>query len=161
MVESVRGTQRMDSGFARLALTAACVVTTCAVLVPQGWAQIGAYGPASGSDLQTTHAPPTDTVHTVDLRQQMRDRAKEALILGDWLIFPSAFFGGIYDTNTTQSPSGARASEGFRLALSGLAERYTDFGKTDLYGMADGRRRNLFAVAGLDLYGARRFHATT
>ena len=129
----------MDSGFARLALAAACAVTSYAVLAPPGWAQIGAYGPASGTDLQAIHAPPVDTSHPVDLRQEMRDQAKEALILGDWLIFPSAFVGGIYDTNPAQASSGTTATEGLRLSLSGLADRYGDFGKTDLYGMVDGR----------------------
>jgi len=126
------------SGFARLALVAACSVASCALLVPQGWAQIGAYG-SPGLNLDITHAPPVDTSRPVDLRQEMREKSEQALILGDWLIFPTAFVGGIYDTNPTQDPSGARASEGLRLSPSALAERYGDFGKTDLYGMVDGR----------------------
>jgi hypothetical protein len=124
---------------ARLTQVAACAIASYAVFVPQGWAQIGAYSGGSGVNLQTTHAPPVDISHPADLRQEMREQARQALILGDWLIFPNAFLGGIYDTNPSQASSGARASEGVRVALSGLAERYTDFGKTNLYGMVDGR----------------------
>jgi hypothetical protein len=140
MTEVRSGTQRMEmlSRFARLALPVACAIASCAVLVPRAWAQIGTYG-TPGLNLDTTHAPPIDTAHPVDLRQEMRDQAKEALILGDWLIFPTAFVGGIYDTNPTQAASGATASEGLRLSLSGSARRYGDFDKTDLYGMVDGR----------------------
>ena len=69
----------------------------------------------------------------------MREQAEHALILGDWLVFPSAFVGGIYDTNPAQVSTGAKASEGLRLTMSGLAERNTGISKTDFYGMADGR----------------------
>lgn len=126
------------SGFARLALVAACSVASCAVFGSRSWAQIGAYG-TPGLNLDITHAPPIDTSRPVDLRQEMQERSEQALILGDWLIFPSAFLGGIYDTNPTQAPSGAKSSEGLRVSLSGLANRYGDLGKTDLYGMVDGR----------------------
>ena len=83
--------------------------------------------------------PPIDTFSNLDLRQQQREQAEHALILGDWLVFPSAFVGGIYDTNPAQVSSGAKASEGLRLAMSGLAERNTGISKTDFYGMMDGR----------------------
>jgi hypothetical protein len=130
----------MLSRFARPALALAAAVGCSVVLATPGWAQIGAIGgPSSGASLQGTHAPPIDTANTVDLRQQQREQAEHALILGDWLVFPSAFVGGIYDTNPAQDSSGAKASEGLRLAMSGLAERNTGISKTDFYGMVDGR----------------------
>lgn len=104
-------------------------------------AQVGQYGGLTGPAPQVggSHAPPIDTTATVDLRQQMREQAEHALILGDWLVFPSAFVGGIYDTNPAQVATGAKSSEGLRLTMSGLAERNTGISKTDLYGLADGR----------------------
>src|SRR6185312_2148325 len=126
--------------FARPAVVFAAAVSSCVVLATPGWAQIGAIGtPSSGANLQGTHAPPIDTFSNLDLRQQQREQAEHALILGDWLVFPSAFIGGIYDTNPSQASSGAKASEGLRLAMSGLAERNTGISKTDFYGMVDGR----------------------
>ena len=129
----------MLSKFARpIAGFAVAALSICA-LSTSSRAQIGALGGPSGTNLQGTHAPPIDTLNTIDLRQQEREQAEHALILGDWLVFPSAFVGGIYDTNPTQASSGAKASEGLRLSMSGLAERNTGISKTDIYGMVDGR----------------------
>ncbi|HUY68960.1 MAG TPA: outer membrane beta-barrel protein [Alphaproteobacteria bacterium] len=109
-------------------------------LASSAYAQIGQYGGASGPELGAgQHAPPIETSNEIDLRQQMRSQAEHALILGDWLVSPSAFAGGIYDTNPAQASTGAKSSEGLRLTMSGLAERNTGISKTDLYGMADGR----------------------
>jgi hypothetical protein len=94
---------KIFGGFGRLMLAFVCATASYAVLVPQGWAQIGAYGGMPGLNLQATHAPPVDTSQSVDLRQEMREKAQQALILGDWLIFPNAFLGGIYDTNPSQA----------------------------------------------------------
>ena len=65
-------------------------------------------------------------------------RAEEALALGDWLLYPTAFGGFIYDTNVSQSPS-PRGSPGIRLSPAILAENSNDLFKTVLYGNADGR----------------------
>jgi Putative beta-barrel porin 2 len=66
-------------------------------------------------------------------------RASQALIIGDWLIYPSTFGGVVYDSNVTQSATGARCSIGTRSVPSLLAETNNDLSKTTLYGTADGR----------------------
>jgi hypothetical protein len=65
-------------------------------------------------------------------------RAESALVVGDWLLYPSAFAGVMYDTNVNQSSSGA-ASAGLRVSPSLLAQQDSGLFKTTLYGNADGR----------------------
>jgi hypothetical protein len=141
VAERLRGAEIMEisSRFARPALALAAAASSLVVLATPGSAQIGAYVGSPGSNLQGSHAPPSDTLNTEDLKQQQREQAEHAVILGDWLIFPSAFVGGIYDTNPGQASSGAKATAGARLVINGLAERNTGISKTDLYGMVDGR----------------------
>jgi len=121
----------------RLALVPMGVLVTTSLVISSAQAQIGQYG---GPSAQPTgmRAPPIDVGTNIDLRQQLREQSEHALILGDWLVFPSAFVGGIYDSNPAQVSHG-KGAEGLRLTMSGLAERNTGISKTDLYGMADGR----------------------
>jgi hypothetical protein len=63
--------------------------------------------------------------------------------------------GGIYDTNPAQVTSGAKASEGLRLSMSGLAERNTGISKTDFYGMVDGRMYTNGSATKSDIFTAQ------
>lgn len=143
--------------FARPALGFAVAVFSVVALVHDALSQVGGFGgptaptPVGGSG----HAPPINTFRTLDLRQQLRDQAEHALILGDWLVFPTAFVGGIYDTNPAQVTSGAKASEGLRLSMSGLAERNTGISKTDFYGMVDGRMYTNGSATKSDIFTAQ------
>jgi hypothetical protein len=65
--------------------------------------------------------------------------ADEAMVAGGWLLYPSAFVGGVYDSNINQSGTHAISGGGIRLTPSLLAETTTDLSKTTLYGVADGR----------------------
>ena len=66
-------------------------------------------------------------------------RTDDAMIAGGWLLYPSAFVGGVYDSNVNQSSTHAVSGGGIRLAPSFLAETTSDFSKTTVYGVADGR----------------------
>jgi hypothetical protein len=125
----------------RLALAFAGAALIIPITLSAAVAQIGQYGGLTGPAPQGggAHAPPIDVGTNVDLRQQLQQQSEHALILGDWLVFPSAFVGGIYDTNPAQVSTGAKGSPGLRLTMSGLAERDTGISKTDFYGLADGR----------------------
>jgi len=129
----------MLSRFARPALAFAAAALLPMWVASVAHAQVSQFGGQTGPTLPGTHAPPIETFGNIDLRQQMREQAEHALILGDWLVFPSAFVGGLYDTNPNQVSSGAKSAEGLRLAMSGMAERDTGISKTDVYGMVDGR----------------------
>lgn len=65
-------------------------------------------------------------------------RAEEALILGDWLIYPTVFGGAVYDTNVGQRANGT-SSGGLRVSPAVTAESNSGLFKTTLYGNADGR----------------------
>jgi hypothetical protein len=66
------------------------------------------------------------------------ERGEDALVVGDWLLYPSAFAGAMYDTNVNQTNSGV-ASAGLRVAPSLLAQQDSGIFKTTLYGNADSR----------------------
>jgi hypothetical protein len=68
-----------------------------------------------------------------------RSNEYAALPVGDWLLYPTVFFGATYDTNVRQSAVAPTASAGGRLVPSILAERNDGINKTSLYGMADAR----------------------
>ena len=117
----------------------ALVIGGCAVAIGVGigvapaLAQVGAVG---GANAPSISPPPVNTG-----RQNVfanRTRAEDALVLGDWLVYPSAFVGGLYDSNINQT-SNAQSSFGARLVPSFLAENDGGVSKTTLYGTADGR----------------------
>jgi hypothetical protein len=97
-------------------------------------AQVGAVG---GTGLPSIQPPPVATDNPDVLTNP--GRTDDALIAGGWLIYPSAFVGGIYDSNVNQSSTHAQSSGGARLTPSFLAETDGDLTKTTLYGVADGR----------------------
>ena len=104
----------------------------CIELTPAR-AQVSTMGGVNGPPLE---APPVATDREdIFVRP---NRSEDALIVGDWLAYPSAFTGVVYDTNVSQSTA-AKASPGMRLAPALLAESDNDLFKTQLYGNADGR----------------------
>ena len=117
------------------------IVGGCVMLLLPGFAivapavaQIGVIGGPTAPEI----FPPPVGTGRLDLFAKP-ERAEDALPMGDWLIYPSAFGGAMYDTNVNQASTGVQASPGFRLVPSLLAETYTGLSKTSLYGMADGR----------------------
>jgi Putative beta-barrel porin 2 len=98
-------------------------------------AQVGAFGGTAGPTLVAPATTITD--HPDVLAQPSRDYS--ALVLGDWLLYPSAFVGGIFDSNPDQLSSGGKSSAGIRLVPSLLAETTNGISKTSLYGMVDGQ----------------------
>lgn len=98
------------------------------------YAQVGAIGGAGAPSLEP---PPVATDHPDYLTNP--GEANDALIAGNWLVYPSAFVGGIYDTNVNQTATHAQSSAGARITPSLLAITIGDFSKTTIYGVADGR----------------------
>jgi hypothetical protein len=96
-------------------------------------AQVGAVGGANAPSVQ----PPPVNSGRADVFANP-GRTDDALIAGGWLIYPSAFVGGVYDSNPNQSSHG-QSSGGARLTPSLLAETVGDLTKTTIYGVADGR----------------------
>ncbi len=82
-------------------------------------------------------------------------RAENALVAGDWLLYPTAFVGGIYDTNPAQVAQSPQASGGIRLVPAILAERTAAISKTSLYAMTDARVYALGDTQGVDAVAAR------
>ena len=99
--------------------------------------QVAQVGTAGGIGAPSVAPPPVATGRR-DVFERP-GRAEHALILGDWLIYPSAFGGVLYDSNVNQSSVGARSSAGLRLVPSVLAETNNGIAKTTVYGMVDGR----------------------
>jgi len=102
--------------------------------VPQARAQVGAVGGTGAPAIQ----PPPVSTDRPDIFVNP-GRTDDALIAGGWLIYPSAFVGGTFDSNVNQSATNVRSSAGIRLTPSLLAESTNDFSKTTIYGVADGR----------------------
>ena len=80
---------------------------------------------------------------------------KNALVAGDWLLYPTAFAGAIYDSNPSQSALQAQASGGIRLVPALLAERTVAVSKTSLYAMTDARVYAIGETQGVDAVAAR------
>ena len=97
-------------------------------------AQLGAVGGQTGPTIEVL--PPLSGRPSP---LEERARAENALIAGDWLLYPTAFAGAIYDTNPSQSAQGSQASAGARLVPSLLAERTDAISRTSLYAMTDAR----------------------
>ena len=74
---------------------------------------------------------------------------------GDWLLYPTAFAGGIYDSNPAQSAQNPQASGGIRLVPAILAERTAAISKTSLYAMTDARVYAVGETEGVDAVAAR------
>jgi hypothetical protein len=122
-------------------LRSALVALTCASLAfvclptAAALAQLGAFGGTGGPTLT---APAITTPDRPDAFA-VPSRDESAMQVGDWLLYPSAFAGIVFDTNPNQVSTGSKSSAGFRLVPSFLAETTNGISKTTLYGMADGR----------------------
>jgi len=97
-------------------------------------AQVGTVGGIGGPSI----APPPVATDRPDVFARP-GRVEHALIVDDWLIYPSAFGGMLYDSNVNQASVGARSSAGLRLVPSFLADTNNGISKTTLYGTVDGR----------------------
>ena len=73
-------------------------------------AQLGAIGGPAGPAIEGL---PPQSGRPSPLEE--RGRAENALIAGDWLLYPTAFAGAIFDTNPSQSRGAPQASAGARL----------------------------------------------
>lgn len=119
----------------RSALAAAVMALLASLFaVAQAHAQVGSIG---GVYAPAFEPPPVSTDHPDFLTNL--GQTQDALVAGNWLVYPSAFVGGIYDSNINQSSTNVQSSGGARLAPSLLAITTGDFSKTTIYGVADGR----------------------
>jgi len=91
----------------------------------------------AGAAAAQMQPPPVDTGRPDEFAGP--GRGEDALPLGSWLIYPSAFLGGIYDSNVDQSPVGARAAYGLRVAPSVRGEDDEGLYKTDAYAALDAK----------------------
>lgn len=113
-------------------------------------AQLGALGGQGGPAIE---APPPLSGRPSPLDE--KERGETALIAGDWLLYPTAFAGAIYDTNPSQSARRPQASAGARLVPSLLAERTDAVSKTTLYATADSRLYATGDTQGVNAVAAR------
>jgi hypothetical protein len=103
-------------------------------------------------------APAIETLPSQSGRQSVFDdpgRAEHALIAGDWLLYPTAFVGGMYDSNPSQVAQNPQASGGFRFVPSLLAERTAASSRTRLYAMTDARLYASGDTQGVNAVAAR------
>ncbi|HEY1796198.1 MAG TPA: outer membrane beta-barrel protein [Stellaceae bacterium] len=96
-------------------------------------AQVGVFGGPQGPTLTAPAISTPD--HPDPFAQPSRDYS--AMVAGDWLLYPTIFAGALFDSNPSQSSSGAKSSAGARLVPSLLAETTNGISKTTIYGMAD------------------------
>ena len=120
-----------------------------AIAAPPVHAQLGALGGQAGPAIEAL-PPLSGRPNPLD----ERGRAENALIAGDWLLYPTAFAGAFYDTNPAQSAR-AEASGGLRLVPSLLAERTDAISKTSLYAMTDARLYATGDTQGINAFAAR------
>ena len=113
-------------------------------------AQLGAIGGPTGPAIE---ALPPQSGRPSELEE--RGQAENALVAGDWLLYPTAFAGGIYDSNPAQSALNPRASGGIRLVPAILAERTAAISRTSLYAMTDARVYAIGETQGVDAVAAR------
>jgi hypothetical protein len=96
-------------------------------------AEVGGFGVPGG---QSITPPPVTTGREEAAPSPEAERA--GLPVGDWLVFPSAFVGGFYDSNPQQLATGIKPGPGVRLTPSLLAEQTSGAYKTTIYGLVDG-----------------------
>jgi hypothetical protein len=115
-----------------------------------GHAQLGAVGGQTGPAIE---APPPLSGRLSPFDE--RGRAENALIVGDWLLYPTAFAGALFDTNPSQSARRSQASGGLRLVPSLLAERTDAISRTSLYATTDARLYAIGDTQGANAIAAR------
>jgi hypothetical protein len=125
-----------------LALAAAgCAAVLGLVLAPSARAQVGGAAQAGSANADIPIQPPPVATGREDVFQKP-GTAQDAMIVGDWLLYPSAFAGVSYDGNVDQTASGApgaMSSPGLRVSPNLRAETQNGLSTTTLYGSADGR----------------------
>jgi hypothetical protein len=97
--------------------------------------------------------PPPVASNTID-PSFAPGRDYSALPVGGWLLYPSMFFGGLWDSNPNQSATGKPSSFGGRLSPSLLAMTSDGINKTALYGSGDFRGYTDREVSGSDAISA-------
>lgn len=95
-------------------------------------AQVTSYTSSAGLSLE----PPSLYTGRPDLFARP-DNGDEALPIGNWLVFPSLFAGGIFATNPSESPTGGRATPGLRLTTNSYAQTDDGIKKTVFYSNSD------------------------
>src|SRR5260221_10711979 len=113
-------------------------------------AQVGMIGGAEGPSLTP---PPVVVEHDNPFARPTRDY--QALPIGGWLLYPSLFVGGLYDTNPAQSATSKTSSFGGRVVPSLLAEATDGINKSTYYGMLDARAYSADAASAYDTVSAR------
>lgn len=113
-------------------------------------AQLGAVGGPAGPAIE---APPPLSGRPSALDE--RGQGENALIIGDWLLYPTAFAGAFYDTNPSQTAQRSQASGGLRLVPSLLAERTDAISRTSLYATTDARLYATGDTQGVNALAAR------
>jgi hypothetical protein len=90
----------------------------CVAFPPFASAQVGVIG---GNDAPALTPPPVVVDRDDPFAKPSRDY--QALPIGGWMLYPSLFVGGLYDSNPSQSPgkgSGSFASSGSTTTRSTL-----------------------------------------
>jgi hypothetical protein len=113
-------------------------------------AQVGIIGGLDGPSLT---APPVVADHGDPFVRPSREY--EALPVGGWLLYPTMFIGGLYDSNPSQAPNNRSASFGGRIVPSLLAEATDGINKSTFYGALDGRAYAADAASAYDTVSAR------
>ena len=84
-----------------------------------------------------------------------RTREYQALPVGSWMLYPSLFVGGVYDTNPSQAAGTRTPSFGGRVVPSLLAESNDGISKSTFYGTMDGRAYSADTASASDTISAR------
>jgi hypothetical protein len=97
-------------------------------------AQVGGFGGPGGQSI----TPPPVTGQEEEATAATPAAERTGLPVGNWVVYPSAFAGGFYDSNPQQLATGTKPGAGLRLTPSFLAEQATGVHKTTIYGLVDG-----------------------
>ena len=98
-------------------------------------AQVGGFGGPGG---QSITPPPVTGQEEEATAPATPAGERTGLPLGNWVVYPSGFAGGFYDSNPQQLATGTKPGAGLRLTPSFLAEQATGVHKTTVYGLVDG-----------------------
>jgi hypothetical protein len=114
---------------------------------------VGSFGGTGGPSLSV---PPV-VVNNRDDPFGKPGREYGALPVGSWLLYPTVFFGAMYDDNVNQSPGPANKTSSFggRLVPSLLAETTDGIHKSTFYGMMDARGYTASSTSNGDVVSAR------
>ena len=135
----------------RTGVIAACSMALCC-FTSVSFAQVGSFGGPGGASLS-----PPPVVNNRDDPFTKPSREYSALPVGSWLLYPTVFFGAMYDDNVNQSPGPANrtSSPGGRIVPSLLAEATDGIHKSTFYGMLDARGYTANNTGNGDVVAAR------